>query len=119
MRLDASEELRLREEANDSLYRLAVFEEDQGRNAGHSEALSRARIRVDVELRNLESLALFLGNLLEHRGDHFAGTAPLCPEIYQDGRTRLRHFLLKRRILNRNGLCHRFLPPCPTVSGAR
>src|SRR5437868_10654604 len=74
-RLELGLELALRIGADDLLGDRAVLEEDQRRDredlVGHRGLL----VLVDVELDDLQRIALLAGDLLEHGGDHPAGPA--------------------------------------------
>jgi hypothetical protein len=44
----------------------------------------------------LQTFAFFTrSKLLDNRGDHPAGAAPACPEIYENGHLRIQYLLLK------------------------
>src|SRR6202040_748887 len=75
------------------------------RDAADIEVHRPVLVLVDVQLRDREAAGLLDGDLLEHRGDHAARTAPLCPEIDQDGRLAL-GLGLKNCIGNVCGLSH-------------
>src|SRR5581483_3636238 len=63
----------------------AVLEENQQRDALHTEAGGGARIFVDVELEETD-VAVLGRELLHDRSDHPAGSAPGGPEIDDRGR---------------------------------
>ena len=71
--------------ADNALHRLAVFEQDQCRDRHDLEATGDIAGLVDVELRDLQSLTLLVGNLFEDRGDHLARPTPFGPEVDEDG----------------------------------
>src|SRR5215207_9918436 len=75
-RLELGLELALRVGADDLLGDRAVLEEDQRRDredlVGHRGLL----VLVDVELDDLQRLALLAGDLLEYRSDHAARSTP-------------------------------------------
>src|SRR5882672_6458604 len=74
--------------------KLAVLEQHQGRNRHDAVFLRRLRALVDIELEDLDLAAERAGDLLERRRDHFAGPAPLGPEIDHDRLGRLEHLSL-------------------------
>src|SRR5439155_3485199 len=81
-------EVRARAGADHRLPWLAVLEQDHGRDREHAVAGRVAGIVVDVHLCERDAL-LFLGELLEDRGDGAARAAPRGPEVDHDGRLRL------------------------------
>src|SRR6185503_5825896 len=91
-------ELRLRHGADLLRFDRAVFEEDEGGNPANAEFGRRLGVLVDVELRNLDLVAVFGRDFIQDGGDHLAGTAPLCPEIEKDGFVGLQDVLGERGI---------------------
>src|SRR5204862_387236 len=81
---------------DESLHRLALVEHHQCRDAHHVVAHRRLRVVVDVELDNAQLALVLGGDLLERRRDHLARTAPLGPEIDEDGRFRAPDRLVER-----------------------
>jgi hypothetical protein len=75
------EEALLRHVADESLRLLAVLEQDHGRDRAHAVAARGDRVRVDVQLRDLQLLAALVRDLLEDGRDHPARTAPRGPEV--------------------------------------
>src|ERR1700682_1751039 len=90
IRLDEGGELRLevalhRGPVTDLPFdRDATFEEDHGGDAHDAQAHRRLRVGVDVHLEHLGLDAELAGDVLDYRGDHAAGPAPLSPEVDQD-----------------------------------
>src|SRR5436305_6048371 len=70
----------LRHRADDGPLLHAVLEEDEERNAHGAVLHGRALVLVDVELADADVAAL-RGELIEHRRDHAARTAPRRPEV--------------------------------------
>jgi len=104
------EELSLGLGADQSDLRLSVFEQDQRRDAHHVEPPSHLEVVVDVQLPYLDLARLFLGDLFQNRGDHFARATPLGPEIHQHGDVRTFDMLVKGSVAQRhNLLAHVFL----------
>ena len=79
-RLQLLLQLLLRVRPDDRLDGLAAFEEDQRRDRQHLEVGGRLLVLVDVQLHDPQVGPLG-GDLLEHRRDHPAGTAPRRPEV--------------------------------------
>src|SRR6266851_6985771 len=79
----AAQQLRLGHKADDPLDRLAALEQNHGRDTRDAKLHRRVLIFVDIQLDDLELAGLFDRDLLEHRSDHAARTAPLGPEIDQ------------------------------------
>src|SRR5690606_7253143 len=67
----------------------------EGGDAHHVEAAGHVGVLVDVELDDLELAGLLLGDLLEDRGDRLARSAPLSPEVDQDGLGRAADLLVE------------------------
>ncbi|CAM2150893.1 hypothetical protein PT2222_250021 [Paraburkholderia tropica] len=78
-------ELRLRQGADLLRRDGAVLEEDQRGDAAHAELHRRRLMFVDVDLRDLQTVAIVLRDFVENRRDHLAGAAPFGPEVQQDG----------------------------------
>src|SRR5687767_11043852 len=95
--LELLEKLRLRLVADDALRLAAVLEQDHGRDRADAEPTRRDRIRVDVELRDLE-LVVLGGDLLEDGADHPAGAAPGRPEVDEHRLVGLQDLLFEIRI---------------------
>jgi hypothetical protein len=94
---------RLRHRPDCGGLRLAVLEQDQGRDRHHPVALGDRGLLVDVQLDDLEVAAL-RGDLVEHGRDRVTGPAPLGPEVDQ-------HWLLAANHVGLEGLfgncvCH-------------
>src|SRR5579859_3535778 len=70
---------------HDALYRLAVLEQNQRGNTLHAEFHHRLGISIHVELDDPQVVSILVNHGLEDGGDHAARTAPLCPEVNQDG----------------------------------
>src|SRR5579871_3141099 len=88
-------EVAARPGADDRLLRLAVLEQDHGRDREHAVPRRVARVVVDVHLRELDALVL-LGERFEHRVDGPAGTAPRRPEVDDHGLVRLQDLSFER-----------------------
>src|ERR1051326_1535085 len=85
VRLELFHQHWLGHEADDALDHRAILEQDHRRDAGNAELHRRLLVLVDVQLDDLELASLLGSNLLEHGRDHATRTAPLCPEVDQDG----------------------------------
>src|SRR4051812_228246 len=105
-RLELGLEALLRHRADDLGGDLAVLEEDHRRNRQDLEGGGGLLVVVDVELDDLQRVALLAGDLLEHRGDHAARTAPRGPEVDEDGRVSLEHLGLEVRVGDFGDGCH-------------
>src|SRR6266446_2370695 len=81
VRLDLLEELLFGHVADDALGLAAVLEEDHRRNRADPESTRRDGIGVNVQLGDLDILALLVRDLLEDGSDHPTRTAPGRPEI--------------------------------------
>ncbi len=81
--------------AGDLIAQLPVFEEKQGWNGANVVLKRKALIFVHVYLRDLDCAGFFAGNLVQERGNHFAGTAPFRPKIDNDRLVALGHFAVK------------------------
>ena len=42
-------------------------------------------VLVNIDLTHLGFAVVFIGQLVDHRADHFAGAAPFSPKIDEDG----------------------------------
>lgn len=58
-----------------------VFEEDQGRDAHNAVGSGEIRCLVNVHFADVIALS---GQLLQDRSLTHTGTAPGCPEVYED-----------------------------------
>jgi hypothetical protein len=94
-RVDPAEQIFFARHAGDLIAQLAVFEEKQGRDGANVVLKRKALIFVHVYLRDLDCAGFFAGNLVQERGNHFAGTAPFRPKIDNDRLVALGHFAVK------------------------
>src|SRR5690606_31837728 len=83
-------------EAHVLLLGLAVAEDDQRGNAHDAVALGDVGALVDVELGELDLVAVLAGQFLEDRRHHAARAAPRGPEVDDHRLLRLQDFLLER-----------------------
>src|SRR6185436_15506533 len=79
--VDGFLEARLRLDAYKAIDDLAAFEDHERRDAAHAVVLGGAGSVVDVEFDDLCTASVLAGELLNHRGDLAAGTAPRSPKI--------------------------------------
>ena len=67
--------------ADDFVFFLTAFKEQQQWNRANAVFNSECLGFVDIDFSDLDGVAEFFSDFVEHRGDHFAGATPLCPEI--------------------------------------
>ena len=79
--VDESGQLGLAHGAHFSGGELAIFEHHQGRDASDAEFGRDVAVFIDIHLGNLQLALVAGGNFVQNRGNHFARTAPLGPEI--------------------------------------
>src|SRR5262245_37689458 len=91
-----ADEVRLRDGADDLLLHLAALEEDQVRDAADAIARRGLRVLVDVHLEDLQLPVVFPRQLLDHRRDRPARSAPRGPEVDQDRKRALQDLALER-----------------------
>lgn len=108
---------------------IAALEQHQGWNAANTKLGRSIGILVYIQLGNLETAAVLVGNFIKNRGDHLAWPAPVSPVIDQYRSFCVADFLLKRIICHINdfvaqGFCLRLndewlpeLQPDLNVSG--
>jgi hypothetical protein len=96
-------------EADHFVYRLTIFEDDQGRDGHNAKTACGIRVVVNVYFDDFELGAHFSVDLLQDRSDHFARAAPRSPEVNQDS-TALLYFLGKV-LVSCIYDCHGKLPP--------
>jgi hypothetical protein len=77
---------------DDAVDLAAVSQDDKQRDRLRVEALRQTRIGADVDLDDLESPGMASRQVLQHRADHAARTAPLSPEV--DDHRHGRHLLV-------------------------
>jgi len=73
---------------------LAICHEQHGGNALDAVFRHPFLIFVGIDLGDQKLALIFLGKFIQDRGDHFAGSAPGCPEIHDDGNVGLENLLL-------------------------
>ena len=83
MAFESFGDLLFRDSADDLLDNLAVFEDEQGRDAADVVATGGVHRFVDVELRDLELARVVVRDFSDGGGEHVTWAAPLSPEIYQ------------------------------------
>src|SRR5579875_3116099 len=93
-RLQLLLELLLGVGADHRLLQLAVLEQHQRRDRHDVELDRGLLVVVDVELDDLERLALLGRDLLDDRGDAPAGPTPWSPEVDEHGHVGLEHLCL-------------------------
>ena len=72
-----------------------VFEQQQSRDTTDAIFRRSARVLIDVQFCNGQFALIFVSYLIHNRGDHFARTAPLCPEIDEDRPVRFEYIRVK------------------------
>jgi hypothetical protein len=77
---------------------LAALHDEEHRDALHLEGLRQATVLVAVDLDDLDLPLELLGDLLDDGRLDFAGLAPVCVEVDEDGQLRADHFLLEGRL---------------------
>src|SRR5512146_850164 len=109
-------QLRFRQRADLLRMDLAAFVQDDRRDAADAELAGGGRIGVDVELGDRQLALVGLGDLVQDRREHLAGTAPFGPEIDEYRVLRLKHILFERRIRYvLDEFAHRKSFPCEVV----
>ena len=71
--------------AHDGVGHLAVLEEKQRRDRLDLVSLGEILLGVDIHLADLRRTFQLAGDSVDDRRDHLAGTAPLGPEVDEDG----------------------------------
>src|SRR3954447_12744593 len=96
--LEGAQDGCLRLRTDDRLDHLAALEHGHGRDR-HDLVVARSTgVLVDVELDDVELVAVLAGDLLEHGRDHLARAAPLRPEVDQHGLVALQHVTRECRV---------------------
>ena len=72
---------------------LAICHEQHGGDALDAIFRHPFLIFIGVDLGDQQFALIFLGEFIQDRSDHFAGSAPGCPEIYDDGDVGLQNLL--------------------------
>src|SRR3989442_7637098 len=104
--LQLLEETLLRHVAHETLRLATVLEQDHRGDRADAEATCGHGVRIDVELGDLDLLALLARDLLEDRPHHAAEAAPGRPEVHEHRRIRLEHVLLEALVVHHLRLCH-------------
>ncbi len=119
MLLDLLDEVLFRHYPHRCIHVLAVLEDENTRNRAYGEAHRSVLIRVDVELRNLDSSVILLGDLLDDRCDHVTRAAPRSPEVYYRYALVLLNFTGKIFIRHYSWICRLHLTLPLIVLGGR
>src|SRR5688572_20538576 len=82
--LNPRNQRRLGHGTHDRVHMPAIAEEEDARDRADVEPHGGLLVRVDVELGDAKPAAVLGRELLEHRGDRLAGTAPGRPEVHED-----------------------------------
>ena len=98
MAVQKRSQLRTRHRAHFLRLDRPVLEQDQRRDAADAELGRRLRILVDVELGDAHAVGVDAGEFIEDRRNHLAGTAPLRPEIEQNGFIGFENVLSERSV---------------------
>src|SRR5215472_512588 len=88
----------LRNVANDLFLYLAIFKQQQSRNAAHAIALRGGVILVHIHLADLETATVLRRDFINHGRQRAAGATPGRPEIHQNRITRFQNVRIKTRI---------------------
>ncbi|GKU09334.1 unnamed protein product, partial [Fusarium langsethiae] len=78
-----------------------VFEQQQSRDTTDAIFRRSARVLIDVQFCNGQFALIFVSDFIQNRGDHFARTAPLCPEIDEDRPVRFEYIRVKTVVMSR------------------
>ena len=79
-------------DAEGFVLQFSILEEEQGGNVADSILDGEIGLLIDIDFDDLDGAAFFGGNFVEDRAQHFAGTAPLGPEINHHGDGGLENF---------------------------
>src|SRR5439155_2311424 len=82
---ELAEDLLLAARSDEPPFLHAVDEQEHRRDRKDAEPARRFGVRVDVELRDRQFAGLLGSDLFEDRCDHVARSAPLGPEVDDDG----------------------------------
>jgi hypothetical protein len=102
-RVDPTKQIFFARHTGDLVVQLPVFEEEQGRDGANVVLKRKALIFVNVNFSDLDCAGFFTGNLVQERGNHFAGTAPFRPKIDNDRLVALGHFTVKVGFVETDG----------------
>ena len=80
---------------NDGVNFLAALEHHQGGDATNPVLAGDVWVLVGIELEDFDLAFEFLGNLVNNRSHHAAGTTPGSPEVNQDRNVTLKDILFK------------------------
>jgi len=86
-------EIPLAAQTDDLVSHLAFIKQEQRRYGANAVFGGDPLLFIDVNLDDFDPALVFISQLIQNRRDHFAGPAPLRPEINKHGRRRLNHFL--------------------------
>src|SRR5215469_8103187 len=103
---EVSQQRRLRPRANDLLDDLPVLEDAHGRDIHDPVALGDDRVLVDVELHDVNLLAVLGRDLLKHGGDLAARSTPFGPVVNDDRLGSLQYLGLEGRVGHCLGCAH-------------
>src|SRR5215510_6425866 len=82
--IDQLRDVVLAAQADDRLGELALLEEQQRRNAAHSESAWDFRVLVDIQLRDRQAPVVLRGERVHRGRKTTTGAAPFCPEVDED-----------------------------------
>jgi hypothetical protein len=108
VRFQSGQETILGHKIGETLRDLLALEEDQGGNAHDAIVHGPLLVGIHVQLENDQVVGTFLRDFLQHRGDHFAGTAPFGPKVHEDRLVELEHLGFKSVVGNCLGFTHPF-----------
>lgn len=76
----------------------AVLKQDQGGDAADTVLGRNRSVLIHIEFRDLQATLVLGRDLFHDWTDHLARTAPLCPEVNEDGQVRFQDIGLERRV---------------------
>lgn len=88
-------ELRFGRHPHKTLRNFAILEKHESRDALNAVLLGHGRIVIDIDLPDLDSARILLGQLLDQGSDLPTWTTPRRPKIHQHSAGRIQHFILE------------------------
>ena len=94
---------------DDGIHLLAAFEDHQGGDAANAVLAGDVRVLIGVQLDHLDATFKFLGDLINNRSNHPAGTTPGGPKVHQNWNVALENVLIEGGVSDSSGARHQRL----------
>src|ERR1035441_1291312 len=102
--IEAGLEIAFAAQADHLICHLTLMKKQESWNRTDTILRGQLPVLIHVHFADLDLSVVLRGEFIQNRSDHFAGAAPLRPEIYQHGSGGLQHFGCKVLLRQSNNI---------------